>query len=372
MRKLEKTELTTKDRLDTINLLNSLEVEKGPAQTVLVMSRATPEKLIQIASLGDDRGFLMKSDELVGLIEQTTRAGNEGLREFYIEAMTVARNFSGHTIGRGSEFVNTLALSLAGCVQPSKLKRLLRDLETGFMDDGLLQRFIWIWPDQPSFSEFEKAAQTFGASRSTLQREVQELFEILDLITPGEVGAIETEHSPAPFCHFDKEAQGIWREWRKFLRESIILDEEISDGYKSWLMKSERLVSGLALSFHCVECATLRRTPGLVTPDELNRAIDCWDGLRHHASRVFLLTTTTAVESVNELAKKLPLLAPEFTLRDLKRKCWAGLRDERSVLEALEWLCDLGYLQEIVTVRPNRGRPPSPRFLVNPNALRSQ
>ena len=100
LRKLEKTELEPKERLETINLLNSLEVEKAPAQTVLVMSRATPEKLIQIASLGDDRGFLMKSDELVGLIEQTTRAGNEGLREFYIEAMTVARNFSGHTIGR--------------------------------------------------------------------------------------------------------------------------------------------------------------------------------------------------------------------------------------------------------------------------------
>ena len=149
---------------------------------------------------------MLKADELVGLIEQTTRLGNEGLREFYIEAMTVARNVSGHTIGRGSEFVKTLAISLAGCVQPSKLQRLLRDLETGFKDDGLLQRFMWIWPDQPSFSEFEKTAQTFNASRSTLQREVQRLFENLDSITPIEVGAIETEHSPAPFCHFDKEA----------------------------------------------------------------------------------------------------------------------------------------------------------------------
>ena len=65
--------------------------------------------------------------------------------------MTVARHFSSHTITRGTDYVENLAISIAGCVQPGKLRRLLKEMEQGYKDDGLLQRFIWIWPNPPSF-----------------------------------------------------------------------------------------------------------------------------------------------------------------------------------------------------------------------------
>ena len=58
--------------------------------------------------------------------------------------MTVARNFSGHTISRGTDYTDALALSIVGCIQPKKLLRLLNEMEKGLKDDGLLQRFIWI------------------------------------------------------------------------------------------------------------------------------------------------------------------------------------------------------------------------------------
>ena len=115
-------------------------------------------------------------------------------------------------------------------------------------------------------------------------------------------------------------------------------DETIPDGYKSWLGKSERLVAGLALSFHFVECVTLRVVPGPIGTGELGRAIDCWEILSKHAHRIFSLSSTTVCESLWNLVKKLPKLAPEFSLRELKRKGWAGLKDDGVITEAVEWL----------------------------------
>ena len=78
---------------------------------------------------GSERGILLKSDEVLGLLNQTEKPGNEGVREFYVEAMTVARNFSGNTIGRGTDYADALAISIAGCIQPKKLLRLLSQME---------------------------------------------------------------------------------------------------------------------------------------------------------------------------------------------------------------------------------------------------
>ena len=60
-------------------------------------------------------------------------------KRIFVEAMTVARNFSGHTISRGTDYTDALALSIVGCIQPKKLLRLLNEMEKGLKDDGLLQ-----------------------------------------------------------------------------------------------------------------------------------------------------------------------------------------------------------------------------------------
>ena len=72
--------------------------------------------------------------------------------------MTVARNFSGHTISRGTDYTDALALSIVICIQPKKLLRLLNEIEKGLKDDGLLQRFIWI-ATEPSFESFESLSK---------------------------------------------------------------------------------------------------------------------------------------------------------------------------------------------------------------------
>ena len=369
LKKLASTSLDEDQREEITEKLQNLSLPEKPTETVLLMNRATQEKILQMAANGNERGMLLKADELVGLIDQTNRHGNEGLREFYIEAMTVAREVSSHTISRGTDSASTLALSLAGCVQPGKLQRLLRDMEAGYKDDGLLQRFLWIIPTQPKFSEFDNVEGGFRASTLEPYNEVRNLFERIDQMEPVEFGAIETDYSPSPFCFFDNEAYHEWREWRRELRGNLIVEPDISDGFRGWLGKSERLVSGLSLTFHVVECAEKRKDPGPIGISELARAIDFWEIARHHARRVFSLSATTSREVMTLLLKKFPSLAPEFSIRDVKRKCWSGLRDDATILDACEWLCDLGYLVEIAPPRLQRGRPGSPRFKINPQAL---
>ena len=76
---------------------------------------------------------------------------------------------------------------------------------------------------------------------------------------------------------------------------------------------------------------------------------------------------STPLESAHLLLGKLNMLSQEFTLRDLKRKNWRGLRDEKVLVEALDLLVDHHYLIEQEPVRnPKGGRPPSRSFSVNP------
>ena len=371
LRKLESPKLDSEKRRATEGELRDLDsiAPLPPDRQVLITNRATPEKILQLAGSGSGRGILLKSDELLGLLSLTERRGNEGLREFYAESMTVARHFSGHTIGRGTDYAETLALSIAGCVQPRKLRRLLSEMEQGFKDDGLLQRFVWIWPDPPSFESFEEESRKESGISSTLFQRVQFLFEKIEGLTPEVIGAEKTEFAPAPWVGFDREAQEIWWNWRRELRKNLIHEEGIPEGYSAWLAKSERLVSGLALTFHCVECVE-RRAPGPVGRTELERAIRLWDVLRYHAHRVFGLNQTGDLEAVHLLAARLGKLEPEFSLRDLKQKNWKGLRDNEVLKEALDWLIELGYLRELKPMgKPQGGRPSSRLFAVNPKTF---
>ena len=106
------------------------------------------------------------------------------------------------------------------------------------------------------------------------------------------------------------------------------------------------MVSGLALTFHWVECVE-GSAPGPVGRIELERAIRLWDVLRHHTHRVFGLNRTGDLEAVHLLAARLGKLEPELRLRDLKQKNWKGLRDNEVLKEVLDWLIELGYLREL-------------------------
>ena len=344
---------------------------KEPQKQILITNRATPEKLISMCASGSDRGILLKSDELYGLIAQTEKHGSEGLREFYTEAMTVARNFSSHTIGRGSDVVENFALSIAGCFQPSKLKKMLKDMESGYKDDGLLQRFMWIWPNPPSFESFEGADHSEHKRLMMLNQQIQSLFEYLYEMNPEDFGARFSEHAPSPWIGFNSDAQEMWYQWRRELRTTIIKQEDLSDGYVAWLGKSERMVAGLCITFHCIQVLQNDASPGPINEECLSRAVDVWLILSSHAERVFSSRKYFLLDALNLLTSRLHLLSPEFSMRDLKQKNWRSLNEEDVLQDLLGWLTELNYLREIETPHhPKGGRPLSRKFLVNPKIKR--
>jgi hypothetical protein len=370
LKSIEQAHKTGKSSSAFEDQLAMLEEPSPAKQKTLVLSSATRQKLVEFASRGNERGMLIKRDELIGWFNELERNGADGEREFFTEAMTVTHHFSHHTLGRGTDDVPILAISVAGCVQPGKLARHLRAMESGARDDGLMQRFLWIWPEKPGFGSFDSAhALGFRGMSAELLHSVETLYKGLDSLTPEQIGAVQNGLTPAPWIGFEEQAQSAFLKWRKVLRSQTMEQDDLPDGYISWLGKSERLVSGLALSFHCVAAVNQsdEYSQHGISLACLHRAVDCWDTLKHHALRVFSMGQSTPLESAHLLLGKLNMLSQEFTLRELKRKCWRGLRDEKVLGEALDLLVDHHYLIEQEPVRnPKGGRPPSRSFSVNP------
>ena len=74
-----------------------------PDKKTLAITAGTRPKIIEILSRGNERGLLIKRDELAGWFAGLDRLGNEGDREFYLEGMTVAFNYDNHTIVGGEK-----------------------------------------------------------------------------------------------------------------------------------------------------------------------------------------------------------------------------------------------------------------------------
>jgi len=348
-----------------------------PDEKTLAITAGTRPKIIEILSRGNERGLLIKRDELAGWFAGLERTGNEGDREFYLEGMTVAFNYDNYTIGRGVDFTPALALSICGTIQKSKLSRLILDMEKGYRDDGMLQRFMWVCPQLNSFEDFEEAYSTgFRGVDNSLLIKIQKIFARLDALSPDDVGATNSDYSPAPWIGFDQKAQKEFLAWRKVLKKNVLTDENLSDGLESHLRKSERLVAGLALSFHALKCATtdnINDIPPAVDSDALNRAVDIWDVLRHHANAVYSLGQTSTLEAARLIYSRIRKLMDKdskFSVRDIKQKKWRGINDDKLIDEVLELLVEKDIVKELETPHVIKGRPPSSRFLVNPLALK--
>ena len=172
------------------------------------------------------------------------------------------------------------------------------------------------------------------------------------------------------------QAQEEFLAWRRILHSTVLKDENLSDGLESHLRKSERLVAGLALSFHAVKCATtdkINDIPPAVDSDALNRAVDIWDVLRHHANAVYSLGQTSTLEAARLIYARIRKLMDKdskFSVRDIKQKKWRGIHDDKLIDEVLELLVEKDIVNELEPPPGIKGRPPSRRFLVNPLALK--
>ena len=108
----------------------------------LAIADGTVERLAVILAK-QPKGTLMARDELAGWLQGMTRYANGGSdRPFWLEAYG-GRSYTVERMGRDPVHVDRLAIGVLGSIQPDRLKSLLVKAD----DDGLLARFLPVWPE---------------------------------------------------------------------------------------------------------------------------------------------------------------------------------------------------------------------------------
>ena len=108
----------------------------------LAIADGTVERLAVILAK-QPKGTLMARDELAGWLQGMKRYANGGSdRPFWLEA-SGGRSYTVERMGRDPVHVDRLAIGVLGSIQPDRLKSLLVKAD----DDGLLARFLPVWPE---------------------------------------------------------------------------------------------------------------------------------------------------------------------------------------------------------------------------------
>jgi hypothetical protein len=329
----------------------------------------TVEKLGELL-IANPRGMTLLRDELSGWLLTLSKPGREGDREFYLEAWNGTGAYTVDRIARGTLHIPSLTLSIFGCIQPGKLKRLLDGaIDGGVDDDGMMQRFqVLVWPD--CLPEWE---QPTGWGDREAKATADAIFAALDTLTPDQVGA---QTGDIPYVRFSAAAQEVADTWRYAL-ERRLRSGELDDtpAFASHLSKFRSLMPALAEVFYVIDFAA--NTEGVATGavrEEHTRLAADWCGfLEAHARKVYAAETHGNIAAAHAMAAKIEAGAvfDGQPIRDLYRAQWAGLRTSERVWTGITELADVGWLR--VETRATGGYPSQvvrlhPDFIDTPTA----
>ncbi len=346
------------DPIQAAKKFNIQEPEEPTPKRYLV-NDSTVEKLGALLNQ-NPMGLTVFRDELIGLLRQLDKEGQEGARAFYLEAWDGLGTFTYDRISRGTIHIESVTISILGGATPGRLLDYLgAAIKGGADDDGLMQRFqLAVYPDvNKAFRNVDRWPDTEAKQRAW------EMFQRLDAL---DLVALGTERGDAddgvPFLHFSPEAQGLFDNWRVSLEERVRSGDE-HPALESHLAKYRSLVPSLALLFHLADGAQ-----GPVSEAATRMAIGWAAYLESHARRIYAIVVNAGAIAGKALAKRIQKgeLKDGFTLRDIYRKHWAGLSDKQAVEQAVDLLLDLGWLKEIVE---NTGGKPKTRYQINPDLL---
>jgi putative DNA primase/helicase len=113
----------------------------------------------------------------------------------------------------------------------------------------------------------------------------------------------------------------------------------------------------IALIFHCLENIGAGNFPDEITLETALKAIAYTEVLTTHARRVFALGENQIFALAQILIGKIKKgdLEQGFTIREVMRKQWSGLKAKDTVQDVIGLLIDYGYLLELPT--SGEGRP---------------
>ena len=326
--------------------------DAGPSPHIprLVVSDGTIERLVAILA-HQPRGILQMRDELAGWLQGMQRyAGGGTDRPFWLEAFG-GRGFTVERMGREPLTIDHLSISVLGGIQPDRLKSLLFKSD----DDGLLSRFLPIWPNPVPLRR--PKAQT---DESLMEAAVARLLS-LGLVTD------EAGGTGPRFISFTDDARGLMDDFRQEVRgweagtEGLML---------SFLGKLPGLTARLALVLAFLDWATDEgEEPHEITVQHFGRAA-------HLAEAYFLPMARRAYSEgsrpkAERAARRLVGIIQEqgwqrFTSRDVQRLDRTGLGTAAELNPALVMLEDGECIRAVDPPANPQGGRPQRAFLVNP------
>jgi putative DNA primase/helicase len=331
-----------------------------------IVNDVTVEKVGELLNQNPD-GLALLCDELSGWMGQMEQQEYVNARAFYLSAWSGKASYTYDRIGRGSLFIEAACLSVFGALVPGTLERYLRATFSGERADGFIQRFqLLVYPDLPPKWEYVDRPVAQGARERAFAA-----LERLGSLTAADFGAVTVEDEP-PFVRFSTQAQYVWiaaHEWCMKLARS---DEE-HPVLRSHFSKYPKLLAALALIFHALTLADGHERAA-VEQQSIDLAWGWAQYMEHHARRIYQLALSPGETAARLLLEKLreQKLPIPFTVRDVQRKCWAGLRAKPDVEVGLQVLEECGWVRSQQRSTGGAGGRPTHTFLVNPKLPRPQ
>ncbi|SOC04751.1 DUF3987 domain-containing protein [Rhodobacter maris] len=326
--------------------------DAGPPPHVprLVVNDGTIEKLGAILAQ-QPRGTLQMRDELAGWLEGMQRYAAGGTdRPFWLEAFG-GRDFTVERMGREPLTISRLSICVLGGIQPDRLKSLLFKAD----DDGLLARFLPIWPDPAPLCR-----PLNGAGAAEMEAILARLLS-LEMVTD------ETGEKRPWFVHFSESARDLMQEFRKTER---VWEADVEGLLLSFIGKLPGLAARLALVLAYLDwAADDSGEPREITVEHFGRAAHLVEAyLLPMARRAYADAATP--KPLRAARRLLAILRKEnwnrFTSRDVLRLDRAGLATAAELDPALVILTEGDCIRAIEQpANPKGGRPPR-QFAVNP------
>ncbi len=328
--------------------------DPGPKPHIprLVLNDCTIEKLAAIIDR-QPRGTLQCRDELAGWLEGMTRYSAGSDRPFWLEAWG-GRGFTVERIGREPLTIDRLTVGVIGGIQPDRLKSLLFKSD----DDGLLARFMPIWPQPVALKRPGR-----WTDEALLERTLERLLQ-LDLVTDEHGG-----HKPL-FVPLTADAQALMDDFRQSSRRW----EDNAEGLLlSFIGKLPGMVARVSLVLACLDWAAEDDPlPGEVDAYHFKRAAELVGNyVLPMARRAY---ADAAVPQAERSARRLVATIRElqwqsFTTRQVLKLERSGLATVAELDPVLALLEDADCIRAIAEPAHPQGGRPSRRFAANPVLL---
>jgi len=314
-----------------------VEPPEPPSEPRLILNDATFEALHRIMAENPAGVFVLR-DELSGWLSMLERSGREGERAFALEAWSGKQPHTIDRVGRGSTHAQACCMGLFGGIQPGRLRSYLGDaLKDGPSNDGLIQRMqLAVWADIEPQPLIDRPPDDGAIAK------VARVFSCLVQLPP---------HEGEPW-RFSPAAQEMFTAWLADLEHRLRNPDE-SPAIVAHLAKYRGLMPSLALLFSLADRAASNALyERIVSVENAAQAIDWCVYLESHARRMYSCITTPEMRAARHLAEKVKRGQPKgggFTVREVYRREWTGLKNAGEVRAACAILVDHNWLREAET-----------------------